>query len=85
MYDVLELAAMRKKQLHLVLADKELDVIVQDVFAKENAEYLQYAETPDGTIQTIRLDEIQSIFDPSDGKSYVPNRCECSSPIIKNF
>ena len=74
-YDVLERAALHKKQLHLVLAEKELDVVVQDVFAKENAEYVLCAETEKGTVLTLRLDTIQSIVDPLDGKKYMSNRC----------
>lgn len=75
MYDVLEVAAMRHKVLHVTVEGKERTIKVQDIFAKGSEEFLSAVEFPGNESIILRLDQIELIYDPSDQKSYVPNQC----------
>jgi transcriptional antiterminator Rof (Rho-off) len=67
-YDVLEVAAMRKQRLILKTATGERDVVVHDVYAKGKEEFLDAVDPTKGERFTLRLDLIQEILDPVEKK-----------------
>lgn len=75
MYDVLEVAALRKKLLHLSISGTLQEIIVLDVYAKGKEEFLDGVDPHNGIPLHIRLDTIDSLFDSSENKTYVPKQC----------
>ncbi|MBI3788249.1 MAG: hypothetical protein HY276_08335 [Ignavibacteriales bacterium] len=74
-YDVLEVAALRKKRLRLLISGKPQEIIVYDVYAKGKEEFLDGVDPNDGSALHIRLDAIDSLFDSSENKTYAPKQC----------
>ncbi len=74
-YDVLEVAALRKKRLRLSIAGKAQEIIVRDVYAKGKEEFLDGVDPNGGRPLHIRLDTIDSVFDSSENKTYIPKQC----------
>lgn len=75
MYDVLEVAALRKKRLRLSISEKLQEIIVHDVYAKGKEEFIDGIDPNNGSSLHIRLDTIDSVFDFSENKTSVPKRC----------
>lgn len=75
MYDVLEVAALKKKRLRLSISGTPQEIIVHDVYAKGKEEFLDGVDPNDGSSLHIRLDTIDSLFDSSENKTYIPKQC----------
>lgn len=75
MYDALEVAALRKKRLRLSISGNPQEIIVHDVYAKGKEEFLDSVDPNDGGTLHIRLDAIDSLFDFSENKTYIPKQC----------
>ena len=74
-YDIFEVAAMRKKRLILTIENKEQEILITDVYAKGAEEFLEGIDPVANTPIHIRLDKIQKVFDPAENKSYIPIQC----------
>ncbi len=74
-YDVLEVAAMRRQRLILKLAERSQEIIVHDVYAHGQEEFLDGIDPSTHTPLHIRLDAITEIIDPAGNKSYIPLQC----------
>lgn len=74
-YDVLESAALLKTPLILVLENRQLSVIIKDVFAKGSEEFLKAVEMKTGTEHLLRLDRIHQIIDPATNRTYSSDHC----------
>jgi len=74
-YDIFEVAAMRKKRLILTIENKEQEILITDVYAKGAEEFLDGIDPVTNTPIHIRLDNIQKVFDPTENKSYIPIQC----------
>jgi len=75
LYDIFEVAALRRKRLILTIKGQEQEIVVQDVYAKGKEEFLDGVEPLSQQPLHIRLDAIEKVFDPSENKSYIPSRC----------
>ena len=74
-YDIFEVAAMRKKRLILTVENKEQEILITDVYAKGTEEFLDGIDPATNASLHIRLDKIQKVFDPAENKSYIPIQC----------
>lgn len=75
MYDVLEVAAMKRRTLTLTINGKEMTVLVNDVYARGKEEFLDGTDSVSGKPIRLRLDSIQRLHDHADGKTYIPQHC----------
>ncbi|HWP82040.1 MAG TPA: Rho-binding antiterminator [Bacteroidota bacterium] len=75
LYDVFEVAALKGRILKLSIDGAEIELKVRDVYAKGKEEYLEGNRLDTGHQMIIRLDRIQSVFDPTDNTTYVPDGC----------
>lgn len=75
LYDIFEVAAMRKQRLVLSIDGQEQEILVHDVYAKGNEEFLDGVDPASNTPLHIRLDQIEKVFDPTANKSYIASQC----------
>ncbi len=75
LYDVLESAALLKSPLFLVLGDRQMNVLIKDVFAKGRGEFLKGTDTETGAEHVVRLDMIRQIIDPATKRTYRSDHC----------
>ncbi|MEX1138852.1 MAG: hypothetical protein WEB33_09380 [Bacteroidota bacterium] len=75
LYDVLESAALLKTPLLLVTRNAQMQVLIKDVFAKGQEEFLRAVETETGSEHTLRLDVIRQIIVPATKQSYSSEQC----------
>ena len=75
LYDIFEVAAMRKSILVLTIENEERRVRVTDVYAKGTEEFLDATDEATHAPMHIRLDTVQKVFDPAVNKSYIPEQC----------
>ncbi|MGH2568599.1 MAG: hypothetical protein ACRDGA_09685 [Bacteroidota bacterium] len=75
LYDIFEVAAMRKKRLSLTIGGTPQDIVVHDVYARGKEEFLDGIDPDSRKPLHIRLDAIEKVFDPSENKSYIPSQC----------
>jgi transcriptional antiterminator Rof (Rho-off) len=73
-YDIFERAALRRNVLHLTIAGITMKARANDIYARGNEEFLEATNLQTDETVTIRLDQIEAVFDPSDNKLYFPNR-----------
>lgn len=72
LYDIFEVAAMRKKKrLLLTIEGKPQEILVQNVYAKGNEEFLDGIDPASQVALHVRLDKIEKVFDPSEKRSYI--------------
>jgi transcriptional antiterminator Rof (Rho-off) len=74
-YDVLEVAAMHRQRLILKLGERSQEIIVHDVYARGQEEFLDGIDPSTQSPIHIRLDAITEIIDPAANKSYLPLQC----------
>ncbi len=74
-YDVLEVAAMKKRRLIFTIGGIEQELLVLDVYARGKEEYLEGVDPLTNIPHILRLDTIESLFDPVDQKLYSPKAC----------
>lgn len=75
-YDVLESAAVLRSPLLIVMFnDRQVRVLVKDVFAKGSEEFLKVADADTGEEYVLRLDKITRIIDPSSQRTYISEQC----------
>jgi transcriptional antiterminator Rof (Rho-off) len=74
-YDVFEVAALRRKTLMLTVGGRSADYIMEDVYAKGQEEFLKALLASTGEQLTVKLDSTDLIVDPSNKKSYYPYPC----------
>lgn len=75
LYDIFEVAALRKQRLVLTIDGREQEILVHDVYAKGKEEFLDGLDPASNAPLHIRLDHIEKVFDPSANKSYIPSQC----------
>jgi transcriptional antiterminator Rof (Rho-off) len=75
LYDIFEIAAMRKQRLVLSIDGREQDILVHDVYAKGAEEFLDGIDPTSKAPLHIRLDRIEKVFDPLTNKSYILSQC----------
>lgn len=59
----------------LSIDGRDQEILVHDVYAKGNEEFLDGIDSASRAPLHIRLDKIEKIFDPSTNKSYIPSSC----------
>ena len=74
LYDLFEVAAMRKKQLTLTVDGRLQEIIVLDVYAKGKEEFLDGVDPRSNKPLHLRLDKVEKVFDPAENKSYIPSQ-----------
>lgn len=74
-YDVLEVAAMKQRKLTLTIDGRQQDILARDVYARGKEEFLDGIDPATGVTLHIRLDRIERLYDPTEGKTYTPLQC----------
>jgi transcriptional antiterminator Rof (Rho-off) len=75
LYDIFEVAAMRKQRLVLSIDGREQEILVHNVYAKGAEEFLDGIDPTSNAPLHIRLDRIEKVFASSANKSYIPSQC----------
>lgn len=75
LYDVLEVAAMKHREISLRLKEETVRLVVHDVFAKGSEEFLEGLDLTSRQHVRLRLDSIQEIYDPATNKKYISDKC----------
>jgi transcriptional antiterminator Rof (Rho-off) len=75
LYDLFEVAAMRRQRLILTIDGGVQEILVHDVYANGNEEFLDGLDPTSHASLHIRLDRIEKVFDPTGNKSYISKQC----------
>jgi transcriptional antiterminator Rof (Rho-off) len=75
LYDIFEVAAMRRQRLILTIDGTEREIRVHNVYSKGSEEFLDGIDPVSQASLHIRLDRIEKVFDPSTNKSYIASQC----------
>lgn len=66
---------MRKKRLVLSIEGRAQEILVQNVYARGNEEFLDGLDPVSQVPLHVRLDKIENVFDPAENKSYISSQC----------